>query len=116
MEENKYDSSAKFLGVFDFFFNSFFFTRNEGGGDQLIIIEEKISKVNGELAVKRYSKGKMLGKGGFAKVYEVTNLETKKTLAGKIIAKTSLQKTRARQKVFFFFFFFSEFFMVFQNF
>lgn len=59
--------------------------------------------MNGELAIKRYSKGKMLGKGGFAKVYEVTNLETKRTLAGKIIAKATLQKTRARQKVAYFF-------------
>lgn len=66
------------------------------------IIEEKISKVNGEIAIKRYNKGKMLGKGGFAKVYEVTNLESKKTLAGKIIAKSSLTKTRARQKVWIF--------------
>lgn len=41
----------------------------------------------------------MLGKGGFAKVYEITNLETKRTLAGKIIAKNSLVKNRAKQKV-----------------
>ena len=45
----------------------------------------------------------MLGKGGFAKVYEITNLETKKSLAGKIIAKNSLTKNRARQKVLYIF-------------
>ena len=44
----------------------------------------------------------MLGKGGFAKVYEVKNLETQKTLAGKIIMKNSLTKNRARQKVYFY--------------
>jgi len=55
--------------------------------DQLTIIEEKISKVNGEMAVKKYVRGKMLGKGGFAKCYEVTNLETKKVIAAKIIPK-----------------------------
>ena len=52
------------------------------------IIEEKISKVNGDIAIKRYQKGKLLGKGGFAKCYEVTNLETKKRLAAKIIPKS----------------------------
>ena len=41
----------------------------------------------------------MLGKGGFAKCYEVTNLDTKKIQAAKIIAKSTLTKSRARQKV-----------------
>ncbi len=44
-------------------------------------------------------KGKLLGKGGFAKCYEITNIETKKTQAAKIIPKNSLAKNRARQKV-----------------
>ena len=56
--------------------------------DAIQIIEEKISKVNGDIAIKRYQKGKLLGKGGFAKCYEVTNLETKKRLAAKIIPKS----------------------------
>lgn len=64
--------------------------------DQLVIIEEKISKVNGEMAVKKYVRGKMLGKGGFAKCYEVTNLETKRVIAAKIIPKQTLTKNRAR--------------------
>jgi polo-like kinase 1 len=67
-------------------------------GEQ-VIIEEKINKPNGEKAVRRYAKGKMLGKGGFAKCYEVTNLETKKILAAKIIPKNTLTKSRARQKL-----------------
>ena len=37
--------------------------------------------------LKRYQRGKVLGKGGFAKCYEVTNLETKKAVVAKIIAK-----------------------------
>lgn len=61
-----------------------------------MIIEEKISKVNGDIHVKRYSKGKLLGKGGFAKCYEITNLESKKILAAKIIPKNTLTKNRAR--------------------
>jgi polo-like kinase 1 len=44
-----------------------------------VIIEEKITKVNGETTIKKYMKGKLLGKGGFAKCYEITNIETKKT-------------------------------------
>ena len=67
--------------------------------DQVVIIEERISKVNGEYTVKKYAKGKMLGKGGFAKCYQVENLETHKILAAKIIVKSTLTKTRARQKV-----------------
>jgi polo-like kinase 1 len=69
------------------------------GGDNIAIIEERISKVNGDFAVKKYAKGKLLGKGGFAKCYEVTNLESKKVLAAKIIQKSSLTKSRARQKL-----------------
>eukprot|EP00825_Cyclidium_porcatum_P047949 TRINITY_DN78_c0_g1_i1.p1 TRINITY_DN78_c0_g1~~TRINITY_DN78_c0_g1_i1.p1 ORF type:complete len:704 (+),score=113.16 TRINITY_DN78_c0_g1_i1:180-2291(+) len=71
----------------------------EQKSEQNIIIEEKISKVNGEIHVKKYQRGKLLGKGGFAKVYEVTNLENKKIVAAKIIPKSSLTKNRARQKL-----------------
>jgi polo-like kinase 1 len=42
----------------------------------------------------------MLGKGGFAKCYEVMQLDTKRILAAKIIAKHTLKKGRTRQKVF----------------
>lgn len=41
------------------------------------IIEEKITKPNGETIIKKYQQGKCLGKGGFAKCYEITNIETK---------------------------------------
>jgi polo-like kinase 1 len=46
-------------------------------------------------------KGKLLGKGGFAKCYEITNLENKRVHAAKIIPKSTLTKNRARQKVLF---------------
>ena len=65
----------------------------------MAIIEERISKVNGEISTKRYMKGKLLGKGGFAKCFEITNLENKKVLAAKIIPKTTLNKHRAKQKL-----------------
>jgi hypothetical protein len=37
------------------------------------IVEERIVKSSGETQVKRYIKGKFLGKGGFAKCYEFTS-------------------------------------------
>ena len=57
------------------------------------IIEEEL--VDGSL--KRYVKGKLLGKviflyikGGFAKCYEFTSLQTQKKYAAKVIDKASL--------------------------
>ncbi|OMJ83722.1 hypothetical protein SteCoe_15264 [Stentor coeruleus] len=63
------------------------------------IIEEKIVKVNGDIASRFYTRGKELGKGGFAKVYEVTNNETKEIYAAKVVQKSSLTKGRTRQKL-----------------
>lgn len=40
-----------------------------------------------------------MGKGGFAKCYEFVNVETNKLSAAKIIDKTSLTKSRAKQKL-----------------
>lgn len=37
-----------------------------------VIIEEKIQKSNGEVIIRKYQRGKTLGKGGFAKCYEIT--------------------------------------------
>ncbi len=72
------------------------------------IIQHKITKVNGEIGSKKYSKGKLLGKGnllimigGFAKCYEGINIETKQMYAIKVIDKTTLQRSRAKQKVYF---------------
>jgi hypothetical protein len=33
------------------------------------IIEEKTTQANGEVKIKKYTKGKALGRGGFAKCY-----------------------------------------------
>jgi len=43
-----------------------------------------------------YYRGKLLGKGGFAKCYEFVCSETKKTYAGKVVEKETLQKMRRR--------------------
>lgn len=63
------------------------------------IIEEKIIKVTGDIQIRKYLKGKFLGKGGFAKCYEFTNLDSKKVYAAKIVSKASLVKSRAKQKL-----------------
>lgn len=60
------------------------------------IIEETIKKKNGETTVWKWIKGRFLGKGGFAKVYEFTNVETKRIYASKVINKSSLTKKRAK--------------------
>ena len=48
---------------------------------------------------KKYARGSFLGKGGFAKVYALQDLVTKEWLAGKVIPKKNLTKTRAQQKL-----------------
>lgn len=62
-------------------------------------IEEKIQKTTGEIIIKRFLRGKLLGKGAFARCYEVTESTTKKVYAAKIISKNILEKNKARQKV-----------------
>ena len=47
----------------------------------------------------RYIRGKLLGKGGFAKVYWCTSMDSNKNYAIKIVPKANLVKARARQKV-----------------
>jgi len=65
-----------------------------------IEIEELRRKPNGEgHTVHRYLRGKMLGKGGFAKVYMCESLDTNRMYAVKIVPKANLVKTRARQKL-----------------
>ena len=67
--------------------------------DNQSIIEEKITKVNGEVQIRKYIKGRLLGKGGFAKCYEFITQETNHSSAAKIIPKKSLVKSRAKQKL-----------------
>lgn len=48
---------------------------------------------------KRYRRGKFLGKGGFAKCYEMTDLADNVIYAGKIVPKTLLVKSHQRDKM-----------------
>ena len=52
-----------------------------------------------KLRTNKYRKGRFLGKGGFAKVYEITNIQTNWVDAVKIVEKASLKKSRAKQKL-----------------
>lgn len=67
--------------------------------DDVVIVEEKLVNIMGDPLIKKYTKGKFLGKGGFAKCYEFTSMETNKVLAAKIIPKVTLKKSRHRQKL-----------------
>lgn len=69
-------------------------------GDEDVIIEEKRRRVHGDgYTVHQYLRGRLLGKGGFAKVYFCTALDTGKNYAVKVVSKANLVKARARQKV-----------------
>ncbi|EYB97345.1 hypothetical protein Y032_0141g2217 [Ancylostoma ceylanicum] len=46
-----------------------------------------------------YIRGKFLGKGGFARCYELTNSSTNEVFAGKIVSKTLLIKPYQREKM-----------------
>ncbi|XP_059164290.1 serine/threonine-protein kinase PLK1-like isoform X2 [Physella acuta] len=48
---------------------------------------------------KRYLRGRFLGKGGFAKCYELTDLDTKEIWAGKIVSKSLLVKQHQKDKM-----------------
>eukprot|EP00794_Sanderia_malayensis_P016568 gene16568-18248_t len=48
---------------------------------------------------KQYMKGKFLGKGGFARCYELTDMDTKEIFAGKIVAKSMLTKPHQKEKM-----------------
>ena len=64
-----------------------------------VIIEEKVIKADGEVATRSYQRGKLLGKGGFARCYEFTSLETGKRFAVKVVPKITLKKARSKQKL-----------------
>ena len=70
-------------------------TTNQTNPPNEVIIDRRVD-ARGNTVECRYIKGKLLGKGGFAKCYEVTNLDSKKVLAAKIIPKSTLIKSRAR--------------------
>ena len=74
-------------------------TQKEAPDPGTAVVEEKIIKVTGDVQTRKYFKGRLLGKGGFAKCYEFTCSENKKIFAAKVVAKSGLVKSRAKQKL-----------------
>ena len=71
---------------------------NSDAGDR--VVEEKRKRSNGNgYSTHRYTIGRLLGKGGFAKVYLCTAMDTGKNYAVKVVPKANLVKARAQQKV-----------------
>ena len=63
-----------------------------------VIVEEKV-KIDGKVIIRKYERGKFLGKGGFAKCYEMKCVETKKIYAAKLFEKKALANTKSRKKL-----------------
>ena len=63
------------------------------------VVKEKIIKVTGDVHIRKYYKGRILGKGTLSKCYELTDAENKKIFAAKVIQKSALVKSRAKQKL-----------------
>jgi len=74
-------------------------THSHGDLHNIEIIEDRSNSSRRHGMPQRYSKGRFLGKGGFAKVYEVQDMETKAIFAAKIVAKASIAKPRAMAKL-----------------
>lgn len=72
---------------------------SDNTSESVTIVEHRKRPCGDGYTVHKYLRGKMLGKGGFAKVYKATSLDTNKEYAIKIVPKANLVKSRARQKV-----------------
>lgn len=48
---------------------------------------------------KRYNKGKFMGKGGFARCYELMDSSSERVYAGKIVSKSLLTKQHSKEKM-----------------
>ena len=67
--------------------------------EDLSTIEEIITISNKNSKKREYMKGRFLGKGGFAKCYELICKDNNKIFAAKIIAKSSIKSERQKQKL-----------------
>lgn len=59
-------------------------------------IPEVISDPNSK---RNYERGRFLGKGGFAKCYELKDMASGEITAGKIVPKSLLTKTHQKEKM-----------------
>ena len=63
------------------------------------IIEEKLIGIKGDEITLRYYKGRLLGKGGFGKCFELTCTDNNKIYACKIIDKYQLKELKDKKKI-----------------
>ncbi len=63
------------------------------------LLNSQTGKVSTVAHVKRYNRGKYLGKGGFAKCYEIISQDSNRSYACKVISKQSLVKESSRKKL-----------------
>ena len=62
-------------------------------------IEEKINDPHSEHKIRKYTRGKLLGRGGFARCYEFICQDNNKVFAAKVINKQNLSTERQKQKL-----------------
>ena len=62
-------------------------------------IEEKINDAHSEQKIRKYTRGKLLGRGGFARCYEFICQDNNKVFAAKVINKQNLTTERQKQKL-----------------
>jgi len=74
-------------------------THSHGDLHNMEIIEDRNGSRRKHGLPARYQKGRFLGKGGFAKCYEVQDMESKEIFAAKIVSKASVAKPRAHAKL-----------------
>jgi len=58
-----------------------------------------LEKARDGRTIREYERGDMLGKGGFARVYSLTEKLTGRTFAAKVVTKNAVKKLRAREKL-----------------
>ena len=63
------------------------------------VVTERYLDDAGETKTRTYVRGRPLGKGGFAVVYSMQDPSTGESFAAKVVAKSTLEKERARQKI-----------------
>jgi len=63
------------------------------------IVENRRRDAKGNTVVRYYVRGKMIGKGGFAKCFKFTVQGKNKVVAGKVVDKETLQKAKAKAKL-----------------
>ena len=63
------------------------------------IVEQHYINDRGDKCTRMYAKGRLLGQGGCASCYELTDMENDKKYAAKIINKSTLNKKSAKEKL-----------------